>query len=206
MNYFYGGDDNDQVGGGNGADHLFGGAGNDVLSGYPRVQEMLGGNGDDLVTVNGLTGDPVPVGQVLNGGLGFDRLNWTGQSGGVVDLTTGAYTTIHGSQLLGFEAFGLYVAHTATTTVSFGAGNDRLESGSAAFALTVNAGADDDTIIARTTTTATLNGGSGNDHLTSYYGTGGDLAGGSGNDVLWIYSAAGCTLDGGGGADRVVRQ
>lgn len=160
MNYFYGGDGNDQVGGGNGADHLFGGAGNDVLSGYPRVQEMLGGNGDDLVTVNGLTGDPVPVGQVLNGGLGNDRLNWTGQLGGVVDLTTGAYITGQGSQWLGYESFGLFVAYTATTAITFGAGNDRLEGGSGSFALTVNAGAGNDSITARASQ-ATLNGGGG---------------------------------------------
>ena len=204
VNHFYGGDGNDSVGGGNGADHLFGGAGNDVLSGYPRVQEMQGGQGNDTFIVNGSTSDPVPVGQVLNGGLGFDRLNWTGQMGGAVDLTTGAYTTTQGAQLLGFEAFGLYLEILSDLTMTFGSGDDRLDGGNTVHDVTAFGGQGHDTLITRSSGAVVLTGGGGGDHLTANGGASAQLSGGLGNDFLAISTTGQSTLDGGIGTDIAV--
>ncbi|MEO8242416.1 MAG: calcium-binding protein [bacterium] len=200
VNQFTGGDGDDSVLGGNGADHLFGGAGNDVLSDFTRTQEMLGGNGDDILTVNGSTADPVAAGQVLDGGRGFDRLNWTGVLSGTVDLTTGDFTTAQGSHWIGFEAFGLFTGYASNTRITFGSGDDKLDGGGNAFKLTVDAGGGNDTITARVET-AILYGGNGNDRLTSYYGTGSELYGGKGTDILTILNIGETTLDGGQGTD-----
>lgn len=200
-NLLDGGDGNDSVNGGNGADHLFGGAGNDVIGSFTRVQEVRGGKGDDTVTLNGSTTDPVAAGQVLDGGLGTDRLNWTGELSGTVDLTGVSYTTVHGSTWTGFESYGLYVGLLGDTVLTFGAGNDKLQAGGAVH-LTANGGRGDDILIANPTTRADLFGGFGDDHLTAARGTGSYLEGGTGNDVLGTqFTTGNSTLDGGTGFD-----
>jgi Ca2+-binding RTX toxin-like protein len=203
-NWLYGDDGDDQVIGGFGADHLFGGAGNDTLLAYPRVQEMQGGSGNDLFTVNGFTSDPVPAGQVLNGGLGFDRLNGTGQLGGMVDLTTGAYTTVQGSQWLGFEAFGLSATVQSALTITFGAGGDWLDGPSHVFAVTAFGGGGSDALTSRTSAATAMSGGTGNDRLAVIGGTGATLIGGNGDDILSISTGGKSTLDGGNGVDLAV--
>ncbi len=201
VNRMFGEDGNDILNGGNGADHLFGGSGDDFIGCFSRVQEVRGGAGSDTVTVNGSTNDPVAIGQVLDGGAGSDRLNWTGELSGTVDLTAGSYTTVHGSKWIGFESYGLYVALLGDTVLTFGAGDDKLQAGGADY-LTADGGKGDDTLIASPTLRADLFGGSGNDHLTAARGTGSYLLGGSGDDVLATqFTTGNSTLDGGAGFD-----
>ena len=199
VNHLYGGDGNDSLSAGTGLGHLFGGAGNDVLGGQTGIAEAHGGAGNDLIIINGSVTDPVAAGQVLDGGSGFDKLAWSGQLAGVVDLTASSFTSATGSQWLGIEVFSLFVGYTADTVLTFGAGNDKLD-GSGSFALEVFGGAGNDSLIGRSTDVH-LNGGAGDDRLNSVFGEGTVLSGGKGNDILGLTNLGNATLSGGAGTD-----
>ncbi len=201
-NTLWGDAGDDLVGGGYGADHLYGGAGNDVLSAYTRAAEVYGGSGNDRITINGSVTDPVGVGQKLDGGSGIDLLAWTGQLGGTVNLTGGAYVTASGSTWTGFEAFSLYVGLTSALNLTFGAGNDKLTTAYGSFAVTAQLGKGDDTASIYSGAAVDLNGGAGNDVLTVNSASSARIVGGDGNDVMaYLGNGTGGSFNGGAGVD-----
>ena len=70
-----GGDDNDTLRGGNGADLLLGGDGNDAVDGNQGADRALLGAGDD-----GFQWDPGDGSDVVEGQAGADRLDFNGSA------------------------------------------------------------------------------------------------------------------------------
>lgn len=150
-----GGDGADYLNSGDDDDILFGGAGNDTILPGPGADTIYAGDGDDLVW---LSSD-----DSADGGAGTDTLDAQfgsfGDTISFIDATGGV--TDNGTTFDNFEAF-----------VS-GDGADSYDASLATGDLSIQTGADNDTII----------GGSGNDTLDG--GTGADLlTGGAGADVF----------------------
>ena len=88
-----GGDGDDTLLGGNGADILAGGAGDDFLDGNQGIDTLLGGDGDDAVQWDPGDGSDTVVGGagadrlVFNGSGASERLELSSAAGGHVRLT-----------------------------------------------------------------------------------------------------------------------
>ena len=198
----WGGNGNDKLTGGSGADSLYGEGGNDTLSGAMGADLLWGGDGNDSMQ-GGLGNDS------LNGGNGTNRLEGNGgndllfggsgtdtlSGGDGNDLLSGAggNDTLDGQggddsisggdgndTLLGSDGIDTLFGNDGTDSLDGGAGDDSLEGGTG-----------DDTILGGTGAD-TLRGGTGNDWLQGgsgddrLYGDGGRdrLYGGSGNDYM----------------------
>jgi len=172
-----GGDGNDRVEGGKGADLLLDGAGRDTVS---------GGEGDDHVVV-ALDGDR----DTYDGGAGTDTLDLSATEHGVeVDLTKGSAEgcEIGDNEVSGFEVVW---GGTGADTISGSSGNETLSGGAGDDHLDGHGGDD------------SLDGGAGNDVIMD--GAGEDtVSGGTGNDTIRA-SADGDDddFDGGEGCDTL---
>lgn len=183
------GSGNDTVFGGSGADSVDGGAGNDSLSGGALNDTLQGGEGDD--TLNGGTGN-----DLLSGGAGNDVF--------VIGSADGADTIIGGD---GIDTLNLATATSNSTLTFSGPSSGTLSnaSGTATFSQIEGfvLGSGNDTVNATALATAiTIDAGAGNDSLLG--GAGNDLLiGGTGND--FIFGGAGDdTILGGAGNDSLV--
>jgi Ca2+-binding RTX toxin-like protein len=175
----FGGDGNDVLTGGSGADLLFGQAGNDTLLGKGGNDFLFGGADNDTLT--GGDGDDQAFGEAGN-----DRMIWN--PGDDTDLNEGGAGTdtveVNGGN--GAEAFtvtanGTRVRFDRVTPAPFSIDIGTSEN------LVLNANGGDDTFTAgnglATLIQITADGGTGNDTLTG--GDGNDLLlGGDGNDVV----------------------
>lgn len=193
---------NDTLQGGAGDDVLIGGSGNDTLTGGAGADFIDGGSGDDVITA--ATSSEL-VGDVIEGGAGYDRLQ-IAATGVVVDLGS---TTLAGIEevsvgngstlrLWAEQAWELSrISGTASLAFAGPAAIDlgaRLTAGIA----TVLGSAGDDAITANV---ATLQGGDGNDVLIGGAGANA-LHGGEGDDIL-AGEGGNDTLHGGAGSDFV---
>ena len=236
----YGGNDsvqagqgNDVVFGGTGSDTLLGEAGNDTLNGEDGHDVLFGGQGNDVLdggtgndtihieagndTAFGGDGEDTfvvtsPMGSTnsVDGGTGFDRLDFSGHTGGVTVGYTGdeaGFVSSDGSGSITFaeiEAFTLTAADdsldatsaTSGINVDAGGGNDQIQDGAGAD--TILGGSGDDAIISRGGEDI-LDGGTGDDVLilgegfgnaAIFGGTGGETAG----DTLAIGVDAGTAV------------
>jgi Ca2+-binding RTX toxin-like protein len=177
-----GGTGDDKLRGGAGTDTLIGGDGNDDLNGWSGSDRLDGGAGDDV-----LSGDAnrAPSADVIDGGPGYDRIDWTRSSsteantytvtlgGGADDGLPGEGDDVRNvekvqtygpSTLVGTAAdeYLEVVQVTAPSTISGGAGNDTLRASD---------GPD------------TLDGGPGNDNVDGGFGDD-TIVGGPGRDSL----------------------
>jgi Ca2+-binding RTX toxin-like protein len=195
-----GGDDDDAVDGGAGNDSLAGDGDNDLLNGGAGNDALAGGDGDDYV--NGDLGDDVfdegsatNGADVINGGGGHDKLNYSGRSN---DLTV----TLCTSTVLTNNSSAVPAGACATADDGEGSETDNvinvkhLVGGTGADDFT---GTDGDDIMEGGADADTLDGGIGNDKL---YGDDGDdtVTGGAGEDHL-EGGADDDTLDAGDGDD-----
>ena len=179
-----GGVGDDSLSGGTGNNRLDGDAGNDILISGGGNDSLNGGDGNDLFVMNNLQSN-----NVLNGGAGVDRIDYSGISDAGfsvrVDLSKGISQkllnslTVRNDTLVNIEAVtgsgnGDWLNGSALADgFDGGGGNDQLLG---------NAGND------------TLNGGSGND----------SMAGGDGNDLIVQDNFSGSdTVDGGAGVDTL---
>ncbi len=149
--------------GGDGNDTLIGGAGNDTLNGEAGDDILYGAGGTN--TIDGGTGFDIIQ---LLGTLAADTLTVTGPLGALVVTVNAVTGTNAVSNVEGLRVFGLDGNDTITLNTPIAA--------------TVDAGADDDTVVGTGSTAAlVIDGGTGNDVLI-----GGTLAdtiyGGDGND------------------------
>ena len=209
----------DTLDGGDGDDNLNGGAGTDVVDGGPGDDpHVRGGGGSDTIrggTGNdtldelsfsaieqGVTGDELDAGDVLDGGAGTDTID--GASGDdvltcTVDNLADAWSD-SGGGTEAFDCSGLgiaitYAAGPGIDTLVGSALNDTLSG-----ATTIDGGAGNDTLVAAAAG-STIRGGPGNDALT-----GGDavdvLGGGDGADSIDA-RGGNDVLDGGFGGDAI---
>ena len=197
---FYGGEGNDELHGGAGADYLqgaegnddlYGHAGNDLLRGYTGNDRLYGGNGDDR-----LYGDA--GNDELRGGIGDDRL----YGGTGADILIGGagddrlYIDQHDTQIEGGAgtdvvfwrgSVGANLAITGSSATSVGTGQQRIVGVEA-----VAGGSLRDVIRDLSNAGVEISGNGGNDEIRG--GGGADrLFGDAGNDVI----------HGGGGKDRI---
>jgi Ca2+-binding RTX toxin-like protein len=203
-----GGNGDDTLAGGSGADALSGGNGDDVILGKAGDDQLFGGSGND--TLIGGVGTDQAFGQ-----SGDDRMIWNPGEGSDLNEGGSGYDTVevnggNGSEVFTVTANGDRVRFDRTTPGPFS-----IDIGSSE-KLVLNAFGGDDTFTAGTGLASlisiTVDGGAGNDTLTGGDGNdtliGGDgndsLFGGSGDDVL-IGGAGTDLLDGGAGHNVVIQ-
>lgn len=155
--------------------HLYVAAGTGDNVGKAKVYSVVDGAADNDVIVT------------LEGTVDLGSVAWTGLA--LTNFTAPSATAEGPANLAGTTQ----IAIAGTTLLTGTAYNDTLNGSAATGALTVNAGAGDDTITGSATAASALNGDAGSDTITG--GTGADvITGGTGAD----------TLTGGAGADRFV--
>ena len=170
-----GGAGNDSLTGGSAVDLLIGGSGNDTLNGGAGADVISGGDGDDRFLLTDGFGADVIVGGEL-GQSGGDTLDLSA-------LTSGATVILSGSEIGTANAGASTASFSEIENFVLTALNDSFNGSAASSAVTVDAGAGNDSLL----------GGSGND----------TLLGGSGNDTL-NGGAGADSLTGGDGDDRFV--
>ncbi|MET4307524.1 calcium-binding protein [Bradyrhizobium sp. RT4b] len=177
--HIFGGDGNDRITGGSGADLLFGQAGDDTIKGGGGNDLLFGGAGND--TLDGGSGD-----NQLFGEAGNDLMIWN--PGGGTNLFEGGdgndTAQINGSN--DPETFTITANGTRVRFDGTGAAPFSLDIGTTEN-LVLHAGGGDDVITASnglaSLISLTLDGGAGNDRITG--GDGNDLLiGGSGDDII----------------------
>jgi Ca2+-binding RTX toxin-like protein len=168
-------------------EHVIGGSGGDTITGNAQANRLTGGAGND--SLSGGEGDDVfdegsaaNGADTINGGGGFDRVDYTARS---LSLTV----TLDGTANDGASMEGDDV-ETDVERVDGGSGNDSLTGNADANVLNGNGGGD------------TLSGLGGNDVLSG--GEGFDtLSGGAGDDIVEDV-ADGATCDCGAGFDIAI--
>ncbi|HET7047832.1 MAG TPA: calcium-binding protein [Solirubrobacteraceae bacterium] len=175
----FGGNGNDTLTGGSGADQLFGQAGNDTLLGKGGTDLLFGGAGNDTLT--GGDADDQVFGQAGN-----DRMIWnpgddTDLNEGGNDVDTVEVNGGNGAEQFTTTANGARVRFDRVTPAPFSIDIGTSEN------LNVNMNGGDDHFSATGNLAAliklTVDGGAGNDTLLG--GNGGDvLLGGDGNDFV----------------------
>jgi Ca2+-binding RTX toxin-like protein len=214
----FGGDGNDTLTGGSGADQLFGGADNDTLLGKGGTDLLFGGDGNDTLT----GGD---ADDQLFGEAGNDLMIWnpgddTDLFEGGDDIDTAQVNAGNGAETFTITANGTRVRFDRVSPAPFSLDIGTTEN------LVVNANGGDDTITASNglaaLITLTLDGGAGNDTITGgdgadtiIGGTGNDIVtGGRGNDTallgddddtfIWNPGDGSDTVEGQGGTDTLI--
>jgi Ca2+-binding RTX toxin-like protein len=213
----FGGDGNDVLTGGSGADLLFGQSGNDVLNGNGGADLLFGGADNDVLT-GGDADDQV------FGESGNDRLIWnpgddtdlfegaTGIDTGEVNGGNGAevFTVTANGERVRFDRvspapFSLDIGTIENLVVNMNGGNDSFSATgnlSALIQLTVDGGAGNDTILGGNGAD-TLLGGDGNDFVDGNQGNDVGLLG-AGDDVFqWDPGDGNDTVEGQSGTDTL---
>ncbi|UPT84156.1 calcium-binding protein [Bradyrhizobium barranii subsp. apii] len=207
--HIFGGDGNDRITGGSGADLLFGQAGDDTIKGGGGNDLLFGGAGND--TLDGGSGD-----NQLFGEAGNDLMIWN--PGGGTNLFEGGdgndTAQVNGSN--DPETFTITANGTRVRFDGTGAAPFSLDIGTTEN-LVLHAGGGDDVITASnglaSLISLTLDGGDGNDLLIG--GSGDDIVnGGRGNDVaqlgtgddtfIWNPGDGSDTVEGGSGNDKLL--
>lgn len=216
--YLFGGNGNDVLTGGSGADLLFGQAGNDTLLGKGGADLLFGGSENDVLTggtgadqVFGQAGDDRMIwnpgdGTDLNeGGAGTDSVEVNGGNGAEVFTTTPNGSRVRFDRVSP-APFSIDVGTSESLVVNANGGDDSFTAGNGLASLihlVVNGGAGNDT----------LRGGDGEDFLMG--GDGDDvIIGGRGNDTaqmgagndtfVWNPGDASDTVEGQSGDDVMV--
>jgi Ca2+-binding RTX toxin-like protein len=213
-----GGNGNDTLTGGSGADHLFGESGNDSLLGKGGADSLFGG-GDNDTLLGGVGNDsasgeggndlliwnPGEGSDVNEGGDGIDSVE---VNGGNVDEN---FTAVANGSRVRFDRvsplpFFLDIGTSENLQLNMNGGNDTFTGGAGLaplISLSIDGGAGNDTIT----------GGDGNDHLVGGVGddliTGGKGADtalmGDGNDTfVWNNGDGSDVVEGEGGNDAMV--
>lgn len=216
--HIFGGDGNDRITGGSGADLLFGQAGNDVIKGGGGNDLLFGGIGND--TLDGGSGDNQLFGQagddlmiwnpgggtnLFEGGDGNDtaQINGSNASETFTITANGTRVRLDGT---GVAPFSLDIGTTENLVVHAGDGDDVITAGNglgSLISLTLDGGAGNDTITGGDGND-TITGGSGNDIVNG--GRGNDVAQlGSGDDTFtWNPGDGSDTVEGGSGNDKLL--
>jgi Ca2+-binding RTX toxin-like protein len=214
----FGGDGNDTLTGGSGADQLFGQAGNDTLLGKGGADKLFGGDGDDVLT--GGTGDDLAFGQsgkdrmIWNPGDGTD-LNEGGDGIDTVEVNGGNgaeffTATVNGSRVrfdrVSPGPFSIDIGTSENLVLNANGGNDSFTSTgnlAALIKIRVDGGAGDDTILGGNGADVLL-GGDGNDFIDGNQAND-TISLGAGDDVFqWDPGDGSDSVDGQAGIDRMI--
>jgi Ca2+-binding RTX toxin-like protein len=213
-----GGDGNDTLTGGSSNDQLFGQAGNDTLLGKGGFDLLFGGSDND--TLSGGDADDQVFGQGGN-----DRMIWNpgddtdlNEGGAWVDTvevnggngTEQFSTTANGSRVrfdrLNPAPFSIDIGTSENLVVNMNGGDDSFSASgdlAALIKLTVDGGADNDTILG-TNGADTLLGGTGNDFVDGNQGDDLALLGADNDTFQWDPGDGSDTVEGQDGADTML--
>ncbi|RUS59289.1 hypothetical protein EGN72_15210 [Pseudorhodobacter sp. E13] len=190
----------DLVQSGAGADTLYGGSGNDTLNGDAGADQLYGGDDRDQLTISGaLEADSLTGGE---GGDDFDTVELQGADAGV----TVTYATNEAGSITDGTATALFSEIEAFNLTEF---NDNLNGGVSTLALSVFAGAGNDTITGGSGADTlhgelgddVIFGGLGNDSIRADEGDD-TVFGGAGNDTIFGFEGSD-SVDGGDGDDLI---
>ena len=214
----FGGEGNDVLTGGSGADMLFGQGGNDVILGKGGADVMFGGLGNDALT--GGDADDQVFGEAGNdrmiwnpgddtdlneGGAGLDAVEVNGGNGAETFTATANGTRVRFDRL-NPAPFSIDVGTSEVLTVNMNGGDDSFSATgnlAALVSITVDGGTGNDTILGSNGADF-LFGGDGNDFVDGQQGN--DVAFlGAGNDVFqWDPGDGNDVVEGQAGADRML--
>jgi Ca2+-binding RTX toxin-like protein len=214
----FGGDGNDTLTGGSGADQLFGQAGDDTLLGKGGADFLFGGAGNDVLT--GGTGDDQVFGEAGNdrmiwnpgegsdlneGGAGIDTVEVNGGNGAETFTVTANGTRVRFDRV-NPAPFFLDIGTSESLVLNANGGDDVFSAGNGLaglISLTVDGGAGNDTITGGDGNDMLL-GGDGNDLIIG--GRGSDVASlGAGDDTFtWNPGDGSDTVDGQAGNDTMI--
>jgi len=215
--FFFGGDGNDILIGGSGADHFFGQAGNDSIVGNGGADLLFGDDGNDILVGNtggdqafGNAGDDLMIwnngdGSDLNeGGAGTDTVLVNGGTGGEAFTAAANGTRVRFDRTTAV-AFSLDIGTSESLVVSMNTGNDTFAGGALAglVLLTVDGGAGNDTI-AGGNGNNTLQGGDGDDFIDGNQGTDTALLGAGTDTFQWDPGDGSDVIEGGAGTDTLL--
>ena len=192
----------DTLRGGAGADTLYGGKDNDDIDAGTGANVAQGNLGDDTMTAT--SGSTLLGGQgndQITGSAGDDFLN--GNLGNDVIASGGGNDRIFGEG--GSDTITAVAASSTTSvTIDGGADNDSITvSGTGSSSVLGDAGDDTITVAGVITSTNTIDGGAGNDAITST-NTGRDtILGGAGNDAITSSAGGNDLLNGNAGDDAI---
>lgn len=187
----YGGDDDDTLTGGDGADTLYGGPGDDTLAGGAGADTLYGDEGDDTFD----EGDAANGADTFNGGAGTDIVDYSARTADLTVTIDGTANDGDGAATenddlaadmegaIGGSGADNFTGSASADTFEGGAGDDTIDGGDGADTIKGGLGAD------------TITGGLGDDTL---YGDDGDdtfnegsatsgadtIYGGSGTDLV----------------------
>lgn len=214
----FGGNGNDTLTGGSGADQIFGQAGNDTLLGKGGVDFLFGGADNDTLTAG--DGDDQAFGE-----SGNDRMIWnpgddTDLNEGGADLDTvevnggsGAeqFTVTANGQRVRFDRinpapFSLDIGTSEKLVLNANGGDDSFSAiGNLAplIQITVDGGTGNDTLLGSNGNDLLL-GGDGNDFVDGNQGNDTALLGNNDDTFQWDPGDGSDTVEGGDGADRLI--
>ncbi|MBC7938345.1 MAG: calcium-binding protein [Chitinophagaceae bacterium] len=195
----FGGNDNDTLLGKGGVDNLFGGAGNDVLTGGDGDDGLFGEAGDDRMIWN-----PGDDSDLFEGGSGIDTAETNGGNG-AERFTVSANGTRVRLDRVEPAPFALDIGTTESLVVNLNGGDDSFSATgnlAALIKLTVDGGTGNDSILGGNGAD-TLLGGDGNDFIDGNQGN--DIALlGAGNDTFsWNPGDGNDVVEGQDGSDTL---
>ena len=214
----FGGTGNDALTGGSGGDMLFGQSGNDTLLGKGGFDFLFGGSENDTLTggdaddqVFGESGDdrmvwnPGDDTDLNEGGAGTDTVEVNGGGGAEVFTTTANGTRVRFDRL-DPAPFSIDIGTSEKLAVNMNGGDDRFSATgnlAALIQITVDGGANDDTILGSNGVDLLL-GGSGNDFVDGQQGNDVALLG-AGDDVFqWDPGDGSDVVEGQDGTDTML--
>jgi Ca2+-binding RTX toxin-like protein len=195
-----GGSGRDLLLGGRGADRLFGGDDNDTLIGGDGDDQAFGEGGDDRIVWN--PGDDTDLDE---GGSGSDTVEINGGNGAEVFTATANVARVRFDRL-DPAPFALDIGTCENLVLNANGGNDTFSATgnlAALIQLTVDGGADNDTLLGGNGADVLL-GGDGDDFIDGQQGNDTVLMG-AGDDVFqWDPGDGSDTVEGEAGQDRLV--
>ena len=215
--FLFGGDGNDILIGGSGADHFFGQAGNDSIVGNGGADLLFGDDGNDILVGNtgsdqafGNAGDDLTVwnngdgSDLFEGGAGTDTVLVNGGTGDEAFTAAANGTRVRFDRTTAV-AFSLDIGTSESLVVSMNTGNDSFAGGALAglILLTVDGGAGNDTI-AGGNGADTLQGGDGDDFIDGNQGSDTALLGAGTDTFQWDPGDGSDVIEGGAGTDTLL--
>ncbi|WP_254508373.1 beta strand repeat-containing protein [Anatilimnocola floriformis] len=215
MARIFGGNGNDVITGGSGADQLFGQAGNDTLLGKGGADFLFGGTENDTLTggdaddqVFGEAGDdrmiwnPGDDTDLNEGGAGTDTVEVNGGNGAEVFTVTANGTRVRFDRL-DPAPFSIDIGTSEKLVLNANGGDDRFSATgnlAALIQITVDGGTGNDTLLGSNGNDQ-LNGGDGNDFIDGQQGNDTIFLGAGDDTFQWDPGDGSDTVEGGDGND-----
>jgi Ca2+-binding RTX toxin-like protein len=216
--HLFGGTDNDTLSGGAGGDQLFGQSGNDTLLGLGGFDLLFGGSENDTITggddddqafgqsgIDRMIWNPGDDTDLNEGGEGDDTVQVNG-GGGAEQFTATANGTRVRFDRLDPAPFAIDIGTSEKLTLNANGGNDTFSATgplSALIAITVDGGANNDTLLGSNGVDLLL-GGDGDDFVDGQQGNDVAFLGAGDDDFQWDPGDGSDVVEGQAGPDTML--